>query len=462
MKKCLILLGLVVQTAATARGQNTDCVECRTVLAGGVFNTININQTQSSKDAFTAWECSTNFSTHDEAMNAGVSVGVPIYDVPVTVGGTFSNSKRDEWKSAHCSNTTKNAQSFSNLVVAMREAAPSILSAWTRCIELTCGSARTALGCSLSPKLGGAIFRANWIRSAGDATPPRIQFFKAYDAACSPAVKVNQVLSESGFALNCQVPINKEAVLILQTSRGTCTPTAAGVVSAETISGRVILDSPKNYKAEKITFASDAVIVTNGNRLTLDAAEISFQGAPKIVSFDPVGVSGRSANTVLIKAKRLTGTSLIIENIGDNGPNGSAGAAGGKGPHGAQGTQRDYNVFKGCIGGSDGTPGGQGGDGSDGGSGGSGGSGGTVIFDVETGLREGALQRLVIKTDGGQGGAGGEAGAPGAGGDGGEGAPGRANCGGTGPGAGGPPGRPGRGGSGGAHGNPGQVVDYRL
>jgi hypothetical protein len=460
MRSCFQCFVLFFVALSFLYAQNPDCQECRAVLAGGVFNTTNINKTQAAHDAFTAWECTTNFSSADEAMNAGVSVGVPIYDVPVKIGGTFSDSQKKVWKSAHCSNSTSDQQSFSNLVVAMKQAAPEILQAWTKCIENSCGSAHAALACSITSRAGGAIFRANWLRTAGDNAAPKVQFFHAYDAKCVPSIVNNQTISEAGIALKCDVPINEEGVLILQTTRGTCAPTASGRVSLETISGKEILAAPKNYKAQKIVFNSDAILVTNGQRLTFEASEIELQGAPKIMSYEPGTGTGRSATSILIKTDRVTGTSLQIENTGENGGKGTDGAGGSSGPGGHQGYQRQWD-FTGCHGGSNGTAGGQGGAGGDGAQGQRGGNGGTVIYDVGSGLQAGAISRLVIKTDGGKGGPGGAAGPGGPGGPGGQGAPGTAQCGGTDAGPGGPQGAQGRPGAAGADGANGQIVDYR-
>jgi len=441
--------------------QNPDCQECKAVLAGGVFNTTNINKTQAAHDAFTAWECTTNFSTADEAMNAGVSIGVPIYDIPVKIGGTFSSSQKSAWKSAHCSNNTSESQSFSSLVVAMKQAAPEILQAWTKCIENSCGSAHAALACSVTSREGGVIFHANWLRTSGDEVSPKVQFFHAYDAKCAPPILKSQVITEAGVALKCDVPINKEGVLILQTTRGTCAPTASGRVSLETVSGTVSLTAPKNYKAQKIVFSADAILVTNGQRLTFEASEIELQGAPKIVSYESGTGTGRSAAPILLKADRLTGTSLEIDNAGENGDRGANGAAGQAGPAGHQGYQRDWDIT-GCHGGSNGTNGGQGGTGGDGAPGQAGGNGGTVIYDVGSGLQSGAIPRLVIKTEGGKGGPGGLAGPGGPGGAGGQGAPGTSHCGGTDAGLPGPQGAPGRPGPAGADGVSGQIVNYRA
>lgn len=451
---------LAVAIATCAYGQGDNCQECKAVLAGGVFNTTNINQTQAAKDAFNSWECTTEFTTSQQALDAGVSIGVPIYGVPVKIGGTFSDDQRKSWKKDHCASTSNSSQSFSTLIVAIRQAAPEILSAWTKCIENTCGPARTALSCSVTSTNGGAIFKANWLRNAGDNAVPQVQFFKAYDAACIPPIK--GPVSVAGVVTNCKIPVNKEAVFILQTDRGICTPTASGTTSVETLSGRTILTAPRHIKAEKIVVASDALVVTNGNRLTLEAAEIVIQGSPKIVAFDTTDATGRSADAIVIKTATLSGTSLEIDNSGQKGVPGTNGANGIKGPNGNQGTQRDWNAFNGCIGGSNGTPGGTGSNGADGTTGGTGGNGGAVIFDVSNGIQEGPVRRLLIRSIGGLGGDGGQGGAAGPGGDGGAGAPGTFHCGGTGPGPGGAPGQPGRLGPPGAPGAAGQVVDYRA
>ena len=452
---------LLIILNVNAWAQNPDCQECRAVLAGGVFNTTNINSSQAAQDAFTAWECTTDFSTSDEAMSNGLSVGVPIYGVPVKIGDTYTNEQKATWKHDHCSSTTNNSQSFSSLVIAMKQAAPAILDAWTKCIANTCGAGHAALSCSVSPQSGGAIFHASWLRTTGDNTAPKVQFFHAYDAACDPPVRVSQVISEAGIALKCDVPVNQEGVFILQTTRGTCAPSAYGRTSLVTISGTQSLSGPQNYKAERIVFSGDAVLVTNGNRISFETSEIEFQGAPRIVSFDFKSQTGRSAAPILIKADRIVGTSLDINNSGEDGAPGAAGSNGNPGPNGRQGTQRDCDIT-GAHGGSNGTAGGQGQDGGDGANGQQGGNGGTVIYDVGTGLQTGAINRLVLRADGGKGGAGGAAGAPGPGGAGGAGAPGRLTCGGTDAGSTGPPGRAGRPGQSGPDGAKGPIIDYRA
>src|SRR5690349_13749755 len=85
------------------------CTQCQTVLKDGAFNVRTLSHTASSKDAFRAWQCTTNFHSHDEARSFGIDIGIPVYDVPVQIGGTFDDSQRDTWKSNNCSDTERRA-----------------------------------------------------------------------------------------------------------------------------------------------------------------------------------------------------------------------------------------------------------------------------------------------------------------------------------------------------------------
>ena len=250
------------------------------------------------------------------------------------------------------------------------------------------------------------------------------------------------------------------AVLILSLG------TSAVLAADRTFTGTFRLTQDTNFLYDNITFDPNAVIVTNGYRLTIEAKrKITLSGNPRIVSYEPramtPGESGRSGNVIVIKSPRLDGTVLKIDNTGENGAPGAAGANGPKGSKGPQGTQRDWNPWNGCIGGSNGGQGGPGGDGADGAQGGNGGSGGAIVIDVATGCSNGGAPRLNLNVAGGAGGTGGAAGAAGPGGDGGDAAPGTFHCGGTSPGPPGPSGRAGRPGPPGSTANPGALIDIR-
>jgi hypothetical protein len=231
------------------------------------------------------------------------------------------------------------------------------------------------------------------------------------------------------------------------------------------ITGKRELSQDTVISSDTITFKPDAVVVTDGFKLTIEAKHsINLEGVPSIISFEsragrPAGDPGRSAGAIIIDSPVLAGNILKIQNTGEDGTNGANGASGQPGPNGGQGTQRGWNPWNGCYGGSNGTPGGQGGDGGNGGVGGNGGSGGTIIFDIKGGFNPTGTPRLDMAVTGGQAGGPGAPGPGGPGGRGGLGAPGTAYCGGTDAGPAGPTGRAGLAGIQGAPGNAGTIVD---
>jgi hypothetical protein len=118
-------------------------------------------------------------------------------------------------------------------------------------------------------------------------------------------------------------------VFILETDGGSCTPAGNVLKAKESLAGRISLEAERHIKADSIAIASDTMIVTNGFKLTLEATEIHVDGSPKIVSFDPprvgrpAGDNGRNAGPIIIKAAKLTGTSIVIKNYGEDGITGS-------------------------------------------------------------------------------------------------------------------------------------------
>jgi hypothetical protein len=232
-----------------------------------------------------------------------------------------------------------------------------------------------------------------------------------------------------------------------------------------TLTGMRTLAQDTVISADTVTFKADAMVVTNGFKLTIEAKKSIFiDGTPSIVSFEQrtgrvPGDPGRSAGPIIIDSPLLTGNILKIENVGEDGMKGADGTTGSPGPNGRQGTQRDWNPWNGCIGGSNGTPGGQGGDGGNGGVGGNGGTGGTILIDIKGGFTPAGTPRLDMTVTGGQAGMAGAPGVGGPGGHGGLGAPGTAYCGGTDAGPGGSTGRSGLQGVPGAAGNAGLILD---
>jgi len=461
---------------------------CADVLRNGVFNIRMVNSTQANSENYRKWECTATFSTHNDAINAGLSVGLELFDVPLKIGGSWAQGAQDTWKQKHCSSDERNASSSSTFYEFVKTADPGILAAWSRCMENNGGSG-SAIACSIEkPGNNRLLFKSRWRRTSGEdpSQKPIVSYYHAFDATCDRAWKPGDALAESDTTFTCDVPKFSQAVFVLETSRGSCTLSDEVLQTTEEISGRVVLTDLKNYQADRIIFRDGALIVTNGNKLSFDAVEIKVEGTVKIVSFEPrvnrpLDENGRSAAPVIISAERMIGTPLRIEDFGEDGTQGSPGSKGPKGPNGRQGTQREWDIT-GCHGGSNGTPGGIGIQGGIGARGASGGTGGSIFYAVRFGIGQGPLSKLDILTTrevatfrvrpmaplvtvdckgpcGGLPGKGGDGGAGGDGGEGGQGAPGTDRCGGTDAGPHGPPGPAGPVGPEGSAGAPGVILD---
>ena len=479
---------IVLSVALSGTAQTTPPDRCADVLRNGVFNVHTVHSTAANSDNYRKWECTATYTTHDEAIKAGLSVGLELFDIPLSLGGTWAHGTQETWKQNHCTSDERSASSSSTFYEFVKTADPGILAAWSRCMENN-GPSASAISCSVEkPGNDRLLFKSRWRRTAGEnpSQKPIVSYYRVFDAACDRAWNPKDALAESDTTFTCDVPNFSQAVFVLETSRGACTLSDEALQTTEEISGKVVLDDLKNYQADRIIFRDHALIVTNGNKLSFRATEIKVEGTAKIVSFEPranrpLAGSGRSAGAVIIVAERIIGTPLRIENFGENGTQGSAGSKGPKGGNGIQGTQRDWDL-SGCHGGSNGTPGGMGVQGGTGGRGWNGGTGGSVFYSVRFGIGQVPLSKLDILTTrevanfqdrplrpltavdcggpcGGLPGAGGDGGPGGDGGEGGLGAPGTDRCGGTDAGPHGPGGPAGPTGPEGGAGAPGVIQD---
>jgi len=95
------LLGmLAVGVVATASQQ---AAACEYIWQRMVFNEETISRNSDVELLLTSRACSEQWSSHNEAIKSGVSVGTVIYGVPVKLGGTFDKDKVKAWKSKNCS-----------------------------------------------------------------------------------------------------------------------------------------------------------------------------------------------------------------------------------------------------------------------------------------------------------------------------------------------------------------------
>src|SRR5581483_10285695 len=317
--------------------------QCSDILRDGVFNTHVVSSSQQNSENYRKWECTASFSNHNEAINAGLSVGLELFGVPLQVGGTWAQGQIDQWKNTHCSEEERKQSSSATYYEYVRTADPNVLAAWSRCMEYN-SPGGAAIACDIEHDSDKLLFKSRWKRTAGE-TPsdaPKVSYYRAFDASCDRTWNVSDQLQETDTTFVCTVPQFTKSVFVLETSRGNCTESDETLqTSYEVPGGKTILSDVTNMSADRIIFRDGSVVVTNGYRLFLNAVEIKVEGTSKIISFEPrtnrpPGDSGRSAGPIVFKAERIAGNPLYIDVFGEDG---QQGAVGDKGPKGSQGGQ---------------------------------------------------------------------------------------------------------------------------
>jgi hypothetical protein len=140
-----------------------DANDCAQVISKGIISTDHINQSVSTQNGYTSWLCSTEFQTHQEAHNAGISIGTLVYNIPLQIGGMFDSNLRNLWKRDHCqasSGASTYSESYSRVLSQISDIP---VRAWLECIKTSPKS-----GLSGVPKPRGTTsvsFIVQWIQT---------------------------------------------------------------------------------------------------------------------------------------------------------------------------------------------------------------------------------------------------------------------------------------------------------
>jgi hypothetical protein len=432
-----------------------------------IFTEKTVSSANSGATSMKKMLCSANWSSAQDAVNLGFDITVPMYDVPVPFSANFSRDKQEAWQSKNCSAEERSSEFKAVGYSLAREINPVSANAWLQCVIATTPQVPRALSCRITETETSAIFEVKWRPSEGmkDTEAPIVKSLDVMNTTCvnAGALKEGTQIGTGGTAILCAGNVDATPVLVVNTDRGSCLANGALATRVTTLAGKIILASPAVYRGDNLKLGSDLLIVTNGYDLTLDAKRLVLEGSPQIVAFmegqKQEGVRGVSAGKIHVRARSITGDQLRVINFGQEGGPGLKGRTGDQGAKGGPAARRHWVDLKGCVGGHKGGTGGKGQTGGTGSAGASGGSGGDVVIEVEQGLNNGSIPRILVATQqtdrhlnpiacngtcGGLGGLGGAPGDGGPGGVGGDGAGGDGGCGGHPGGGGGPQGDPGQ------------------
>lgn len=225
MKRILFVVIFLVVGAANLRAED----QCKDILKNGIFDNSFISSTEESKKKFITWQCTSEFSTHDEAIDAGVDVGAIVYGIPIYISGTFTKDQRDTWKKTNCSQSDL-AESYSKSYVELKKlVAKEVVLAWSKCMEIT--SQYKPLSCVVNaPDNSNIIFNVRWKR-AGDVDIINPVVTGSYvDGATSeyPKIKGKELIPKAtkitgdGFGIPLKRNNDSAIMINLNTTRGSC------------------------------------------------------------------------------------------------------------------------------------------------------------------------------------------------------------------------------------------------
>lgn len=80
-------------------------------------------------------QCVENWSSHDEAIQSGISIDTKIYGVPLKIGGSFDKDKVNEWKSNNCKSTDINIDDQKKYSIITKYVPEGVFESYEACLK---------------------------------------------------------------------------------------------------------------------------------------------------------------------------------------------------------------------------------------------------------------------------------------------------------------------------------------
>lgn len=167
-------------------------VDCSVYLRDA-FNTSIKKSGAANSEQYRFWQCSSNFKSHDAAINSGLDVGTVVYGVPLQVGGTFDPKYVDKWKHEHCSDEQRSTINTTATFEFVRRFEPALAAVAAKCLGVVeATQISRALFCELTGSGKTPVFSARWRRTDGDTVPPKVRRATIVGGTCTPAFKAKE------------------------------------------------------------------------------------------------------------------------------------------------------------------------------------------------------------------------------------------------------------------------------
>ena len=317
----LAWIGVATGFLALPGGVSADC----DVVAKAFITKTVISQNSSLKESFDQFIYEADFSTHDDAIKAGISVGVPVYGVPLQVGSTFDRTTKDAWRHDYEGKTHSTRSLDENFHLLSESVSRAALNAWLECVAIQKEGDAGGLSARISevtPEL--LILEVGWSPAQGQNGTPKLTADLVVSGATviapasSPLVKNAKL--KRGYASN-RVMLTRDR----KDAVGVTLTTTMGTASAAL---RPHPESPqiKTFTADPASIDADNTTrltwdVANAKGATLDGVNVAVAGSQSVTPATDhayvlavTGDGGSDQRTVRVTVKpAVTVSNLKIE-----------------------------------------------------------------------------------------------------------------------------------------------------
>jgi len=196
-----LLNGLLLITILAAGLGTAVAQSCDAIAKYGIYD-YRLKTSESQRaSSFRNWFCQSNFNSSQEASSVGVSIGIPIGDIPVALGFDSKKQSFASWKGNYCSEETSSTSTSDKTYEFEQSINAKVVESVEKCINSAGLNAWIESGSD--PKL--FYFTTRFV-SSGSTVQAIVQHFVIDPngaATCTPMLEAGKAITAAGQEISC-------------------------------------------------------------------------------------------------------------------------------------------------------------------------------------------------------------------------------------------------------------------
>lgn len=231
LRTVVLLAGLILPASAPRSGHAEESVAAicgRMLPRNGAVELSSFNSSKRGTEFSHKISCESEFASSEEALASGLTLGLPIYGVPLKFGLTFDRSKREQWKHDHCTSDERRG-TLTEDISSFRQSASRILSdKYVKCVKEVAATLGRGVGvqCGLNEADGAVVVSARFLSDSVRHPAVHISEMQTIGLQCGATWSGGKIkVTPGGIAMLCQRTSRAQAaVLVINTDTSTtCT-----------------------------------------------------------------------------------------------------------------------------------------------------------------------------------------------------------------------------------------------